>query len=187
LEHRGTEWSWNGAAIPTDVTEEFKMSESKKVLSNIVIIGAIIGIAVAISKARIETPSVGPPSPPEPGFSNLYGIVTDSLTGQPISGVKVEIHAGVEKYTYSSNNGYYELLDLKWYWNSVYRLPEPLAYLFFEKQGYATPWTFGEITIPGAAHGPVLPVPPNGMTVGLSGGNINLDKALELFPAYITN
>ncbi len=52
-------------------------------------VGAIIlGAALLIKKPRVAPP------PPPPGLANLYGKVTDTITGQPIAGVWVSFSTG---------------------------------------------------------------------------------------------
>lgn len=64
----------------------------------------------------------GPPSPP-PGLANLYGVVTDAVTGKPIEGVKVTLD-GMQVYTDSSGAYIYEELT-----PGIYTIT-------FEKEGY---------------------------------------------------
>ncbi len=48
---------------------------------------ALGGILLLLSrKAKAE-----PPPPPVPGYANLYGIVTDAVTGAPIKGVQATL------------------------------------------------------------------------------------------------
>lgn len=65
-----------------------------------------------------------PPTPP-PGRANLYGVVTDAITGNPLDGVLVSLN-GLEVYTDTSGSYIFEDLH-------------PGAYtLQFSKEGYET-------------------------------------------------
>jgi len=78
---------------------------------------AALGIIAALAIAA-------PPTPP-PGRANLYGRVTDAVTGSPISGVLVSVN-GYSAYTDTAGN--YLFPDL-----------EPGSYLVqFSKEGYQT-------------------------------------------------
>ena len=64
-----------------------------------------------------------PPEPPPPGLANLYGKVTDTLTGKAISNVLITLN-GLQAST--DSNGNYTLVNL-----------EPGGYvLMFTKEGY---------------------------------------------------
>ena len=92
---------------------------------------AIVGgaVAVGIGIALLITgrkPSNGePPPPPPPGLANLYGVVVDSITSEPISGVTVKLLA-IE--TTTNTAGYYLFSDLELGHQTV----------IFEKEGYVS-------------------------------------------------
>lgn len=67
---------------------------------------AITGVILLTRKAAAAPP---PPPPPEPGKGNLYGIVTNDSTSQPIPGVLVSLDGLT---TLTDENGRYELLEL---------------------------------------------------------------------------
>ncbi len=78
-------------------------------------VGAGLGLLAALAREA-------PPTPP-PGRANLYGKVTDSVTGDPISGVMVTLD-GMQVYTDAQGN--YAFTDLE---TGTYSL-------FFQKGGY---------------------------------------------------
>ena len=81
-----------------------------------------IGIGLALIGVLAATAWAAPPTPP-PGQANLYGKVTDSVTGEAISGVLVTLN-GMQIYTDTGGN--YTFANL-----------EPGAYtLTFQKEGY---------------------------------------------------
>ena len=82
--------------------------------------GAAVGIgALLYFLTRVEA---APPTPP-PGLANLYGKVTDAVTGRPIPQVRVMLN-GLETYTNAGGN--YAFADL-----------EPGEYVIqFSKEGY---------------------------------------------------
>ena len=51
-----------------------------------------------------------PPPPPPPGLANLYGVVTDSVTGQAISGVLVTLDS---QQAYTDSNGAYAFMNIQ--------------------------------------------------------------------------
>jgi len=63
-------------------------------------IAAAIGGIILLTKK----PGAAPPPPPPPGLANLYGVVSDLSTGQPLSGVLVEL-GGAPTQT-DSSGGY---------------------------------------------------------------------------------
>ncbi|GAI27792.1 unnamed protein product [marine sediment metagenome] len=99
------------------------MAEEEKRISPAVVVGGLgLGLVAAVGIAALAM--AAPPTPP-PGRANLYGVVTDAVTGEPISGVLVSLN-GLEVYTNAAGN--YTLEDL-----------DPGEYLLqFSKDGYET-------------------------------------------------
>ena len=96
------------------------MPEERRISPAIVIAGAIgLGVVAAVGIAALAMAA------PPPGRANLYGKVTDAVTGEPLSGVFVSLN-GLEVYTDASGN--YSFTNL-----------EPGGYkLEFSKSGYQT-------------------------------------------------
>ena len=94
------------------------MKNGKKVAIGV---GTMAGLGALIYLAtRVEAKP-----PPPPGRANLYGKVTDAITGIPIGGVLVSLN-GLEVSTNTGGNYIFEDLD-------------PGAYLLqFTKEGYET-------------------------------------------------
>ncbi|GAI63715.1 unnamed protein product, partial [marine sediment metagenome] len=83
-----------------------------------------IGLGLAAVAGIAALAWAAPPTPP-PGLANLYGKVTDTVTGIPISGVLVSLN-GLQVYTDAGGNYIFE--DL-----------EPGGYVLqFSKEGYET-------------------------------------------------
>jgi len=99
------------------------MPEERRISPAVVIgIGAVIGIVAAIGIYTLAR--AAPPTPP-PGLANLYGKVTDAVTGRPKPQVRVTLN-GLEAYTNAGGN--YAFADL-----------EPGEYILeFSKGGYQT-------------------------------------------------
>lgn len=99
------------------------MPEEERRISPAVIIipvGLGLGLAAAVGIATLAR--AAPPTPP-PGRANLYGKATDSVTGDPVSGVLVVLD-GLQVFTDAQGN--YAFADL-----------DPSTYsLFFQKGGY---------------------------------------------------
>lgn len=74
------------------------MEENKK--KAIAGVGIVSGIALLLLLLK---KGEGAPPPP-PGKANLYGQVTNSLTGQPIEGIEVSL---AEYFAVTQPNGYY--------------------------------------------------------------------------------
>lgn len=89
---------------------------------------AAIGVGVAAGLGAliyVATRAKAAPPPPPPGRANLYGKVTNAITGNPIGGVLVSLN-GLEVSTNTGGNYIFEDLD-------------PGAYLLrFTKEGYET-------------------------------------------------
>ena len=105
--------------------------DGKKVAIGAGVLGlAVLGIWALTREAEAKPPE--PPPPPPPGLANLYGIVTDKKTKNPLAGVSVSIWSPDETElladTYSDNDGYYLL-------ENIY----PSNYVvYFAKEGYET-------------------------------------------------
>ena len=99
------------------------MTEERRISPAIVIVGGLgLGLAAALGIAAIAM--AAPPTPP-PGRANLYGKVTDAVTGEPIYGVFVVLD-GLQVFTDAQGN--YTFLDL-----------DPGEYVLkFSKEGYQT-------------------------------------------------
>jgi len=93
------------------------MADKKKLAAGLGIAGAAVGIILLATGAKA--------TPPEPGLANLYGKVTDAMTGNKIPDVLVSLD-GLETITDAAGN--YAFTGL-----------EPGAYaLTFQKEGYET-------------------------------------------------
>ena len=84
-----------------------EVKEERKISPAIVIIPIGLGLAAVVGIAAMAF--AAPPAPP-PGRANLYGKVTDTVTGQPISGVLAALN-GLEVYTDASGNYIFEDLN----------------------------------------------------------------------------
>ena len=94
------------------------MPEDKKKLA--VGVGIVAGLGALI---YLATKAEAEPEEPEPGLSNLYGVVIGSITGSPIPNVFVVLNGYA---THTNDSGYYQFLDL-----------EPGSYTAeFSKEGY---------------------------------------------------
>jgi hypothetical protein len=100
------------------------MAEKKKI-SPLLVAGIGAGAAIATGAALylITRAEAAPPTPP-PGLANLYGFVTDALTGLPIPQVQVTLD-GLVRYT--GTEGQYEIRDL---------VAGQTYHLNFSKEGY---------------------------------------------------
>ena len=98
------------------------MAEEKRISPAIIIGAATAGIGSALLLGLYALAQAAPPTPP-PGLANLYGKVTDAVTGRPIPQVRVMLN-GLETYTNAGGN--YAFADL-----------EPGEYVLqFSKEGY---------------------------------------------------
>jgi len=94
--------------------------EERRISPGVIILGGL-GLALVGALGLATVARAAPP----PGRANLYGKVTDAITGSPISGVSVSLN-GLEVYTNASGN--YSFTGL-----------EPGGYrLEFSKSGYQT-------------------------------------------------
>lgn len=95
--------------------------EERRISLGLVILGGL-GLALV---GILGLATIAWAAPPVPGRANLYGMVTDAVTGEPIHGVLVSLN-GMETYTDASGN--YSFTDL-----------EPGNYVAtFSKSGYQT-------------------------------------------------
>lgn len=93
------------------------MVDKKKIAAGVGIVVAATGIILLATAAKA--------APPEPGLANLYGKVTDAVTGNKIPDVLVSLD-GMQTYTDSAGN--YAFANI-----------EPGEYaLQFSKDGYET-------------------------------------------------
>ena len=98
------------------------MPGERRISPAVVIIPVGLGLAAVVGLAAMAW--AAPPTPPL-GRANLYGKVTDAVTGEPIAGVLVTLN-GLEVYTDAGGNYIFE--DL-----------EPGGYqLQFSKENYET-------------------------------------------------
>jgi len=74
--------------------------EERRISPAIVIIPIGLGLAAVVGLAAMAF--AAPPTPP-PGKGNLYGKVTDAVTGDPISDVLVSFN-GLQVYTDAGGN-----------------------------------------------------------------------------------
>ncbi len=87
-------------------------------------IGVLVALGVGIwawSKSKVS----GEPDPPAQGLGNLYGKVTDAVTGQGLSGVSVVINTA---QAMTNGSGDYSFLNL----------PLGEFTVVFQKAGYET-------------------------------------------------
>lgn len=96
--------------------------EARRISPAVIIIPVGLGLGLAAALGIATLARAAPPTPP-PGRANLYGMVTDADTGEPIPGVLVSIN-GMEAYTDATGNYAFADLDLGTY------------SLFFQKGGY---------------------------------------------------
>lgn len=100
------------------------MPEGRRISPAIAIIPIGLGLAAVVSLAAMAFAAPGPPEPP-PGKANLFGKVTDAVTGSPVSGVLVGLDT---MGTLTDGAGNYLFEDL-----------EPGGYVVqFSKEGYET-------------------------------------------------
>lgn len=98
------------------------MAEERRISPLVVAIGAGAAIGIGALLYFLTRVEAAPPAPP-PGLANLYGKVTDAVTGGAIPGVLVTLN-GLEVYTDSGGN--YAFTDV-----------EPGEYVLqFSKEGY---------------------------------------------------
>lgn len=96
--------------------------EERRISPALVIIPIGLGLAAVAGIAAMGW--AAPPTPP-PGLANLYGKVTDAVTGDPLPGVLVTLN-DLEVYTDAGGNYIFD--DL-----------EPGEYVLqFSKEGYET-------------------------------------------------
>lgn len=99
------------------------MPEERRISPAVVIIPVALGLGLVGVLAAMAW--AAPPTPPPPGKANLYGKVTDSVTGIPVSGVLVALNT---METLTDGAGDYLFDDL-----------EPGGYVLqFSKEGYET-------------------------------------------------
>ena len=122
--------NYSGEIGANKMAEEIKLlppgkREERKVSPWLVAgIGAGVATAAAMAIYALSRAWAAPPEPP-PGLANLYGKVTDAVTGEAIPDVLVTLN-GMQIYTDSGGN--YAFTDL-----------EPGEYVLqFSKDGYGT-------------------------------------------------
>ena len=97
------------------------MAEERRISPAVIAAGA--GAAIGIGALLYFLTRAEAAPPPPPGLANLYGKVTDAITGRPIPQVRVMLN-GLETYTNAGGN--YAFADL-----------EPGEYVLqFSKEGY---------------------------------------------------
>ncbi|GAI93422.1 unnamed protein product [marine sediment metagenome] len=98
------------------------MAEERRISPVVIAAGAGVAIGIGALLYFLTRAEAAPPTPP-PGLANLYGKVTDAVTGRPIPQVRVMLN-GLETYTNAGGN--YAFTDL-----------EPGEYVLqFSKEGY---------------------------------------------------
>ena len=98
------------------------MPEERRISPAVAIIPVGLGLAALVGIAALAW--AAPPTPP-PGLANLYGKVTDAVTGYPVPGVLVSLN-GLTVYTDAGGNYIFEDVD-------------PGEYVLqFSKDGYET-------------------------------------------------
>jgi len=98
------------------------MAEERRISPAVIAAGAGAAIGIGALLYFLTRVEAAPPTPP-PGLANLYGKVTDAVTGRPIPQVQVTLN-GLEAYTNAGGN--YAFADL-----------EPGEYILqFSKEGY---------------------------------------------------
>lgn len=83
------------------------MKKNEKVILVTIITAGIAGLGYGIYRLQKGPP--GPPPPP-PGLANLYGIVTDAETGQPLADVLVTANSWQVD---TGSKGYYEFTGVE--------------------------------------------------------------------------
>ncbi|MBA7536710.1 hypothetical protein ES705_28974 [subsurface metagenome] len=97
------------------------MAGDRRISPAVVIIPVGLGLAAVVGIAAL---AFAAPMPP-PGPANLYGKVTDAITGYPLPGVLVTLN-GLEVYTNAAGNYSFESVETGEY------------LLQFSKEGYET-------------------------------------------------
>jgi len=98
------------------------MAEERRISPAVIAAGAGAAVGIGALLYFLTRVEAAPPTPP-PGLANLYGKVTDAVTGRPIPQVQVTLN-GLETYTNAGGN--YAFADL-----------EPGEYILqFSKEGY---------------------------------------------------
>ncbi|MBA7650300.1 hypothetical protein ES703_58103 [subsurface metagenome] len=103
------------------------MVDKKNVAIGLGIGVAVVGTIIAVTR-KVKA---APPEPP-PGLANIYGVVTDAISGKPLANVSVTLwdHTKVELLlsALTDNKGYYSMLNIS-----------PISCIVeFEKEGYRT-------------------------------------------------
>ncbi|GAI29610.1 unnamed protein product [marine sediment metagenome] len=94
------------------------MAEEMKISPVVVIAGGLgLALAGALVVYAIARAAPGVPPEPPPGLANLYGIITDAETGEPIAGAQGTVYQDhdteTETYDFTTNfSGYYQILDM---------------------------------------------------------------------------
>ena len=83
--------------------------EKRRRVSPLVVGGIAAGVAGVAAAAIYVLARAAPPTPP-PGRANLYGKVTDAVTGQAIANVLVTLD-GMSTYTDSGGNYTFEDIE----------------------------------------------------------------------------
>ncbi|GAI66910.1 unnamed protein product [marine sediment metagenome] len=102
-----------------------EVKEERRISPAVVIIPIGLGLVAVVGIAALAFAAPEEPPEPPPGLANLYGKVTDAVTGDPIPSVLVSLN-GLEVYTDAGGNYIFEDLD-------------PGEYLLqFSKENYET-------------------------------------------------
>ena len=112
------------------------MVEARKISPVVVIAGGLgLALAGALVVYAIARAAPGVPPEPPPGLANLYGIITDAETGEPIAGVQGTVYQDYDTHTKDYNfttdsSGYY-LID-----NMLFDVDRTLMVIYAD--GYVT-------------------------------------------------
>ena len=94
------------------------MVEARKISPVVVIAGGLgLALAGALVVYAIARAAPGVPPEPPPGLANLYGIITDAETGEPIAGADITVYQDYdtdtsEYHATTDGQGYYQILDM---------------------------------------------------------------------------
>jgi hypothetical protein len=109
-----------------------EVKEERRISPAVVIIPIGLGLVAVVGIAALAFAAPEEPPEPPPGLANLYGKVTDAVTGEELSGVYVALwdSAGMELLgsTYTNGSGNYIIENIL-----------PGSYILqFSKAGYET-------------------------------------------------
>lgn len=94
------------------------MQEDDRVVTiGLAVAAGLTAAAVALTLYALTRAAPGEPPKPPPGFANLFGIITDDETGEPIAGVHGTVYQdkGTKTWDYDFTTnawGYYVIKDM---------------------------------------------------------------------------